>query len=89
MKRVNFGITMPEYDLIIFGATGFTGKYVLETVVKTLKAGESFTYAVAGRSKGKLDSILKEISESTGKNCNQQQFCFLNNVRFSKIILGL
>ena len=44
---------------------------MLETVVNTLKAGESFTYAVAGRSKGKLDSILKGISESTGKQANE------------------
>lgn len=54
-------------DLVVFGASGFTGKYVLETIVNFLKSGkEQFSYAVAGRSKSKLDSILKEISESTG-----------------------
>ncbi|CAL8135489.1 unnamed protein product [Orchesella dallaii] len=58
------------HDLIIFGATGFTGKYVVETAVKTLKSGkgDKFTYAVAGRSKGKIDSILKEVSDSTGED---------------------
>lgn len=56
------------YDLIVFGASGFTGKYVVETIVKTLKSnkGEKFTYAVSGRSNGKLDAILKEVSDSTG-----------------------
>ncbi len=60
---------MPTYDLIVFGATGFTGKYVVETIVKTLKDSqdEKFTYAVASRSKGKMDDILREVSDATGK----------------------
>lgn len=59
---------MHEHDLVIFGATGFTGKYVVETVVNTLKAGKGpkFSYAVAARSKSKIDNILKEVSDATG-----------------------
>lgn len=40
-----------------------------ETIVKTLKStppGESFTWAVAGRSTSKLATILDEISGRTG-----------------------
>lgn len=57
-----------QFDLIVFGATGFTGKYVAENIVKTLNStpGESFTWAVAGRSTSKLAEILKEISGRTG-----------------------
>ncbi|OXA64880.1 saccharopine dehydrogenase-like oxidoreductase [Folsomia candida] len=60
-----------KFDLIVFGATGFTGKYVAETIVKTLKStppGESFTWAVAGRSTSKLATILDEISGRTGQD---------------------
>lgn len=58
-----------EFDLIIFGATGFTGKYVVQTVANTLKVAssyEKFSWAVSGRSASKLDEILKEASKSTG-----------------------
>ena len=57
-----------KYDIIIFGATGFTGKHVLEEIVNTNNSGfsESFSWAVSGRSSEKLDQILKEMSEITG-----------------------
>lgn len=63
------------YDLIVFGASGFTGKYVVETIVNTLKAGTGgkFTYAVSGRSERKLDIILKEVSDATGMTISNFQ----------------
>ncbi len=67
-----------KYDIIIFGATGFTGKHTLEEIVKTVNAGqsESFTWAVAGRSNEKLDEVLKKMSDVTGKKYYEQSFCF-------------
>jgi len=57
-----------KYDIIVFGATGFTGKHVIEEIVNTIHAGnsESFTWAVSARSEDKLNGILKEIGEITG-----------------------
>lgn len=62
------GKNMRKYDLIVFGATGFTGKYLLEVIAKALNSGhgEKFTYAVAARSESRLEDILDEVSNSTG-----------------------
>lgn len=51
-------------DIIIFGATGFTGKYLVEECAK-LKSSD-FTWAVAGRSNEKMRSLLEKISLKTG-----------------------
>lgn len=58
-----------QYSLVVFGASGFTGKFVVEEIVKTFKrinSDEKFTWAVAGRSAKKLDEILEEVSQFTG-----------------------
>lgn len=57
-----------KLDVIIFGASGFTGKYcVLEacTVLQNLKWG------VAGRSQTKLEGILKEMGKKANKDLSQ------------------
>ncbi len=55
-----------EYDLVIFGATGFTGQYVAEEVAR-IADEENITWAVAGRSVDKLKTILENVEKSTGK----------------------
>lgn len=49
------------FDLVIFGATGFTGKYVVDEVNR-LYEKDNITWAVAGRNKGKLTKTLQEFS---------------------------
>lgn len=53
-----------NYDILLFGATGFTGKYVLRELIRAqsntdLKPstgeGRPLTIAIAGRSKNKLE----------------------------------
>ncbi|XP_048512831.1 saccharopine dehydrogenase-like oxidoreductase [Athalia rosae] len=46
-------------DVIIFGATGFTGKYTIEEAVK-LSQEKQFTWGIAGRRKEALEAVLKE-----------------------------
>jgi len=60
-----------KFDLVIFGASGFTGQFVVEEFAKLLrdKEVEPFTWAVAGRSKAKLSKVLEEASKVTGKFC--------------------
>ena len=49
-----------KYDLIVFGATGFTGSLVVEYLVQIYGLNNSkFKWAIAGRDKNKL-KILKE-----------------------------
>ena len=59
-----------RYDLIIFGATGFTGERVVEECAALEKSNNSgikpFTWAVAGRSDRKLAKTLRKVSEITG-----------------------
>lgn len=49
------------YDVVIFGASGFTGKYVIREALKHLSVPSSplKTIALAGRSKSKISSALQ------------------------------
>ncbi|XP_072321223.1 saccharopine dehydrogenase-like oxidoreductase [Eucyclogobius newberryi] len=52
------------YHLVIFGASGFTGQFVVEEVARTASEGPngSLKWAVAGRSKPKLEKILEQAA---------------------------
>lgn len=52
-------------DIVIFGATGYTGKF---TVLKALHVLDGLTWGVAGRNKEKLLKTLNEVSEKAGKD---------------------
>lgn len=56
-----------EYDLIIFGATGFTGQYVVEEVARIAEE-ENITWAVAGRNIEKIKVGLENVEKQTGKS---------------------
>ena len=48
------------YDLMVFGVTGFTGKFVAEEIYRIQNSGrQDLKWAVAGRSKSKIDSVLQ------------------------------
>ncbi|CAL1392207.1 unnamed protein product [Linum trigynum] len=51
----------PPYDLIILGASGFTGKYVVREALKFLNSPSSplKSFAIAGRNPSKLSEALK------------------------------
>lgn len=50
------------FDIIIFGATGFTGKYVVEECTRNVKR----KWAIAGRCIEKMKTLLQMISLKTG-----------------------
>lgn len=56
------------YHLIIFGASGFTGQFVVEEVARTVSEGPNGTlkWAVAGRSKQKLETVLEQAAGVLG-----------------------
>ena len=55
-----------QFDIIIFGATGFTGQFVVDEVSKVAIEEGNLTWAIAGRSMKKLVKVLQEASKRTG-----------------------
>ncbi|HEX5006488.1 MAG TPA: saccharopine dehydrogenase NADP-binding domain-containing protein, partial [Hyphomonadaceae bacterium] len=49
------------YEVIVYGATGFTGRLVAEHMLGKYRVGEGTRWAIAGRSRRKLEDIRKEI----------------------------
>ena len=53
-----------KYDLVLIGATGFTGKLVAEYITKEYGAkNEKFVWAIAGRNINKLNELKSSLSE--------------------------
>ena len=48
-----------QYDLVIFGATGFTGKLAAEYLAK--QYGTSISWAIAGRNSSKLQRVKSDL----------------------------
>ncbi|KAJ8356629.1 hypothetical protein SKAU_G00194230, partial [Synaphobranchus kaupii] len=50
------------YDIIVFGASGFTGQFVVEEVARTVADGPKGTlkWAIAGRSRQRLEKVLEQ-----------------------------
>ena len=51
-----------EFDVIVFGASGYTGKLVAEYMGKEYGNEESIRWAIAGRNKDKLSSVKKDLN---------------------------
>ena len=68
MPRVETSDSRP-YHIIIFGASGFTGQFVVEEVARTSAEGPKGTlkWAVAGRSRAKLEKVLDQAAVSLSK----------------------
>jgi len=46
-----------EFEVIVFGATGYTGRLVAEHLLKTYGAAGDLSWAIAGRSEAKLKEV--------------------------------
>ena len=51
-----------EFDVIVFGASGYTGKLVAEYMGKEYGNDESIRWAIAGRNKDKLSSVKEDLN---------------------------
>lgn len=59
-----------EFDVIIFGASGFTGQFVVEEMAKSVEMESLYKtnnikWAIAGRNRDKLANVLKETAKNT------------------------
>lgn len=53
-----------EFAIVVFGASGFTGQFVVREVARNCKG--KFKWAVAGRNKEKLEKVLQETNSELG-----------------------
>ncbi|XP_046877587.1 saccharopine dehydrogenase b [Hypomesus transpacificus] len=58
--------TTRPYHVIIFGASGFTGQFVVEELARCTAEGPSghLTWALAGRSRPRLEKVLNQAAET-------------------------
>ncbi|KAK6182531.1 hypothetical protein SNE40_010193 [Patella caerulea] len=56
-----------RYDFVVFGATGFTGQFVVEEIARIAEEEPGLTWAIAGRKMDKLQKVLENASKHTGK----------------------
>jgi short subunit dehydrogenase-like uncharacterized protein len=50
-----------DFEIIVYGATGFTGRLVAEHLLKICGATGDLKWAIAGRNPAKLDEVRSEI----------------------------
>jgi short subunit dehydrogenase-like uncharacterized protein len=55
-----------KFDIVVYGATGFTGQLVAEYLVAQYKGDATLKWAMAGRSKDKLAAVRDAIGASAG-----------------------
>ena len=50
-----------RYDLVLFGATGFTGRLVAEHLLARRGVNRDISWALAGRSRSKLEAVREDL----------------------------
>ena len=55
-----------EFDIIVYGATGFTGRLVAEHLVRTQPPGGDVSWAMAGRAADKLAEMAGRALSAVG-----------------------
>lgn len=55
-----------EFDVIIWGATGFTGKLTAQALLERYGIGDSLRWAIGGRSAAKLEKTRASLASETG-----------------------
>lgn len=74
------------YDLVIFGATGFTGQFVVDEVARVEEEEGSLTWAVAGRNMEKLQKVLAQSSQRTGKNLEEKPIVIADSSSYNSLL---
>ncbi len=54
-----------KYDIIVWGASGFTGRLVAEYLFEQYGVNDSLKWAMAGRNKAKLEAVRAEVADDT------------------------
>ena len=54
-----------EFDLIIWGASGFTGRLVAEYIFNKYGVGKTVNWAMGGRNQAKLEIVRAAVADET------------------------
>ena len=60
-----------ELEVVVFGASGFTGKLTAEYLLGRYAATGSLRWAIAGRNAAKLETVRSELSRETGVDASR------------------
>jgi short subunit dehydrogenase-like uncharacterized protein len=52
-----------EFDVVVFGASGFTGALVAEYLLERYGCGQELRWAIAGRSRNKLEALKARLGD--------------------------
>ena len=76
--------TTRPYHVIIFGASGFTGQFVVEELARCTAEGPSghLTWALAGRSRPRLEKVLNQAAETL----SMKQLIITNETKHSLVL---
>lgn len=55
-----------QYDVVVFGATSFVGKILCRYLLETYGVNQDLKWALAGRSEGKLEKVIKSLGPRAG-----------------------
>ena len=80
MRRVFQRRRMSKYDLVVYGASGFTGQFVMEYVARAAEEHQ-LAWAVAGRSEGRVRAALARAGAMLGSDLSRGRT--LHTCRFS------
>ena len=50
-----------EFDIVIWGATGFTGRLAAEKLAARAGSGQGLRWAIGGRNRAKLEALRSEL----------------------------
>jgi short subunit dehydrogenase-like uncharacterized protein len=53
--------TERDYDIVVYGASGFTGRLVVEYLARRYPVGDAVRWAVAGRNRDKLQGVVDQL----------------------------
>lgn len=71
-----------EYDLVIFGASGFTGLFVVRELLLTIDQNPSeygnLKWAVSGRNEAKIKDTLANVGDELKKNLSNVEIILAN-----------
>jgi short subunit dehydrogenase-like uncharacterized protein len=59
-----------DLDVVVWGASGFTGKLTAEYLLGHYRTGGSLRWAIGGRSRAKLEAVRDDLARTTGTDAS-------------------